>query len=132
MYSGDRTPDLDEALKGPLALPLLPSDGCADRIELKVLDAELEKIARERSNPNTPGENEDDSGASSPTLGRGSPSDGTGEARDTQEEQRGLEGKADSDMSPRKISPPLDEVDMVDGVILKKPRMNMGAPLGQV
>ena len=48
--TGPSTPEpldeLDEALTGPLTLPAQPTDGAADRIELKALDAELEKIAK--------------------------------------------------------------------------------------
>jgi hypothetical protein len=97
----------DVALTGPLTLPAQPGDGAADRIELKVLDAELEKIAQEQE------ECKSDVPASvsvdSAFVDANPTSDGE---------------SAESIGSPNSVE--------VDGVLLKKPRMNLGAPLGQV
>lgn len=104
--SGPSSP-ADEALAGPLTLPPQPGDGTEDTIPLHVLDAELEKLrlAQERSTSERSDSAEPDESheddAAPPT------------ARTARENRRS----------------PTDEV--VDGVILKKPRMNMGAPLGQ-
>lgn len=103
-HSRESSPDIDEPLSGPLTLPALPGDGAEERIELKVLDAELEKIANAQSRDDTP---------SPPT--------------EANEPQRCR--KASSTDTRRRQS--TDDVEVVDGVILKKPRMNMGAPLGQ-
>lgn len=104
--SGQSTPEQDESLSGPLTLPPQPGDGTADRIELRVLDAELEKIAKEQdiASRQSPA-------SSSPSLNA---------------QISGLDSRKGSS---RRSSE--NEVEVVDGVILKKPKMNMGAPLGQ-
>ncbi|KAF2277047.1 uncharacterized protein EI97DRAFT_441810 [Westerdykella ornata] len=100
--SRERTPDMDEPLRGPLSLPLLPGDGADDRIELKVLDAELEKIAKAQQQDST----------SNPVREDAQP----------HSQKRSTESRRRSST---------DDIEVVDGVILKKPRMNFGAPLGQ-
>ncbi|KAF2112570.1 hypothetical protein BDV96DRAFT_601970 [Lophiotrema nucula] len=106
--SGPPTPEQEEALTGPLTLPAQPGDGTEDRIELKALDAELEKIAKEQENIE-PGSSPSQSAELGGQHSRKSSAVGGG----------------------RRRSSASDAVEVVDGVILKKPRMNMGAPLGQ-
>jgi hypothetical protein len=106
--SGETTPQQDTALEGPLTLPAQPGDGAEDRIELKVLDAELEKIAKEQDIVEVP------AAASSSIHGVG---DG------------GQRSRLISTDGRRRSS--VEDVEVVDGVLLKKPKMNMGAPLGQ-
>lgn len=107
--SGPPTPEQDEALEGPLTLPAQPGDGAEDRIELRVLDAELEKIAKEQGAVDEP-----IAGVCiSPTSENGG-----------QSNRKGLIE------TRRRYS--AEDAEVVDGVILKKPRMNLGAPLGQV
>ncbi|KAF2197456.1 hypothetical protein GQ43DRAFT_403042 [Delitschia confertaspora ATCC 74209] len=103
------TPVQEEFLSGPLTLPLEPGDGAADTIKLKVLTAELEKIAREQEFGCEDIETKANGGANV----EGSLI-------------RSRKGSAESSdiTSPGTIE--------VDGVILKKPVMNFGAPLGQV
>ncbi|KAF2180718.1 hypothetical protein K469DRAFT_269465 [Zopfia rhizophila CBS 207.26] len=108
--SGESTPEMEEPLTGPLTLPAVLGDGAADRIELKVLDAELEKIAQEQGNSHH------DDNASVST---------------SQNVERGGGGSRKGSTDVRRRSS-ADEVEVVDGVILKKPKMNLGAPLGQV
>jgi hypothetical protein len=107
--SGESTAsEQEEYLTGPLMLPPQPGDGAGDRIELKALDAELEKIAKERSlHRDEPG-----SSPSQPAEHRGHTS-----------------RRASEDVAGQRRSS-TEEVE-VDGVILKKPKMNFGAPLGQ-
>ena len=94
--SGPSTPDQEEVLSGPLTLPALPGDGTEeDNIELRVLDARLEKLARRQSDP---------SDAEADLLSSQKPS-----------------VRRSSENVP----------DEPDGVILKKPKMNFGQPLGQ-
>ncbi|KAF2001604.1 hypothetical protein P154DRAFT_165874 [Amniculicola lignicola CBS 123094] len=104
-HSGEHSPQEDEGLAGPLMLPSLPGDGTDDHIELKALDAELEKIAQERVLKGG-----DDTGSSGQSMEHG-----------------GQDSRKGSDSSQRSSG---EEVE-VDGVILKKPRMNFGAPMGQ-
>jgi hypothetical protein len=96
------TPDQDEALSGPLTLPLQPGggDGVDDVIPLSVLDAQLEKIRIEQESYVNP--EPEQVPPSNMDLNFGIP-------------------------EVRRQS--ADEV--VDGVILKKQRLNFGAPLGQ-
>lgn len=103
-HSRESSPEIDEPLTGPLMLPALPGDGAEERIELKVLDAALENIAKAQSRDSTP----------SPST----------------EENEPRRSRAGSAADARRRSS-TDAVEVVDGVILKKPRMNMGAPLGQ-
>ncbi|KAF2477385.1 uncharacterized protein BDR25DRAFT_390040 [Lindgomyces ingoldianus] len=108
--SGPSTPEQEGVLTGPLTLPAQPGHGLDDRIELRVLDAELEKIAKEqgisplRNGPRSTHSQHAENGGQSSLKGSG-------------ENRR---------------RPSADDAEVVDGVILKKPRMNLGAPLGQV
>lgn len=101
------TPMQDIALSGPLVLPAQPGDGAEDRIELKVLDAELQKIAQEQE------ECKADVPASVVSV-----DSACIDANPT----------SDGELAVATGSPGSIEV---DGVILKKPKMNLGAPLGQ-
>jgi hypothetical protein len=99
--SRELTPELDPPLTGALQLPPQPGDGTEDRIELKALDAELEKIAKAQEEHDPP-----------PTVAHS--------RRDS---------RKDSSEGPGR--PSTDDVEELDGVLLKKPKMNLGAPLGQ-
>ncbi|KAJ4294003.1 hypothetical protein N0V90_007692 [Kalmusia sp. IMI 367209] len=101
--SGPPTPDADEGLTGPLTLPPQPGDGAEDTIPLHVLDQELEKLR----------------------IAQESASGRNSIAEPEHEDDAPLSRR--SSKENRKLS--TDEV--VDGVLLKKPRMNLGAPLGQ-
>ncbi|KAF2448691.1 hypothetical protein P171DRAFT_428727 [Karstenula rhodostoma CBS 690.94] len=105
--SGTSSPGGDDPLSGPLTLPPQPGDGAEDTIPLHVLDAELEKLrlAQERSASERSDSVEPDDAHED---------DAAPPAARTAKENR---------RTPTE--------DVVDGVILKKPRMNMGAPLGQ-
>ncbi|KAJ4356404.1 uncharacterized protein N0V89_004437 [Didymosphaeria variabile] len=98
----------EEYLSGPLTLPPQPGDGADDTISLHVLDQELEKlrIAQERSSS------------------RSDSAEPEGEVR---HEDDAMPLSRRTSKESRKTPP--DEV--IDGVLLKKQRMNMGAPLGQ-
>ncbi|KAF9737164.1 hypothetical protein PMIN06_013109 [Paraphaeosphaeria minitans] len=105
--SGHPSPG-DAGLTGPLTLPPQPGDGAADTIPLHMLDAELEKLrlaqersASQRSHSAEPEEEAHEDDAAPP-------------AARTKENRRTSSAE-----------------EVVDGVLLKKPRMNMGAPLGQ-
>ncbi|ORX96433.1 hypothetical protein BCR34DRAFT_593865 [Clohesyomyces aquaticus] len=112
-HSGAATPDHESVLTGPLTLPAELGPGSDDRIELKVLDAELEKIAREQDVKGLGGHVELKSSPPSQSAENG-----------------GQPSRKGSNENRRRSS--ADEAMEVDGVILKKPRMNLGAPLGQV
>lgn len=100
--TGPASPD-DLGLTGPLTLPAQPGDGAEDTISLHVLDAELEKLrlAQERSNSEEPD--------------------------DERHEDDAAPLRSPTAKGNRRS--PAEEV--FDGVLLKRPRMNMGAPLGQ-
>lgn len=103
--SGQATPDHDPSLSGALTLPSNPLDGSDDRITVKALDAELEKIAREQQ--------------SDPSSSTGLVENNVGVG-----DIGGDNGHENGRGSP--------EVEDIDGVLLKKnTKMNMGAPLGQ-
>jgi hypothetical protein len=106
--SGASTPDQDQALDGPLQLPAQPGDGNEDHIELRVLDAELEKIAKEQG-----AADQEDEPFASQSMEFGG--------------QTSREGSSET----RRRSSADEIVEVVDGVRLKKQKMNMGAPLGQ-
>ncbi|CAI6334482.1 unnamed protein product [Periconia digitata] len=95
--------DVDNGLSGPLTLPPQPGDGTEDTISLNVLDAQLERLRMEQEKKSAPA----------------------------------LVNQADVPFSPLSVdtsaplSPTAHEVEAVDGVLLKKPRINFGAPLGQ-
>ncbi len=115
--SGPPTPEQDVSLSGPLTLPPQPGDGAADTITLNVLDAELEKLRLEQEREEQRSTSPPNAHHMSPNLGK--PAEGN--------MQRGAH------MSPVESQrPEADETEVVvDGVLLKKPKMNLGAPLGQ-
>ncbi|KAF1917225.1 hypothetical protein BDU57DRAFT_513360 [Ampelomyces quisqualis] len=112
------TPDLDEALSGALTLPSNPVDGAADHIELDALDKILGKIAKQQTTLR--GEFDDEDSKPEPKT---SPK---AETVDTTEDSLPLsrKGSADSRRS--------GATEEVDGVILKSPPSNFGAPLGSL
>lgn len=107
--SGPSTPGAgDEGLSGPLTLPPQPGDGTEDTIPLHVLDQQLEKLRIEQES----------------TLDR---SDSVDEVEAVHED----DAAAPLSRRTSKDSQKTDEVEVFDGVLLKKPKMNLGAPLGQ-
>ena len=108
---GPSTPDGDDGLTGPLTLPPQPGDGTEDTIPLSVLDQELEKLRLEQER----------------SADR---SDSATEADDPVHEDDAvpLSRRSSKEGAHKHVA---DEVEVFDGVILKKPKMNMGAPLGQ-
>lgn len=103
--SGHATPDRDPPLSGALTLPSHPGDGADDKITVKTLDAELEKIAKEQRKEQTSSTEPD-----------------TENGGDTKREEQNETAQRSS----------ADDVEDIDGVLLKKnTKMNMGAPLGQ-
>ncbi|OAL48334.1 hypothetical protein IQ07DRAFT_570909 [Pyrenochaeta sp. DS3sAY3a] len=104
-----QTPSHDEALTGPLVLPTNPVDGTADHIALDALDIELEKVARDQERFSRLKD------APEPAI----------EEVTEQELPLSRKGSAESRRSA-------DDVDFIDGVQLKSPPLNFGAPLGQV
>lgn len=116
--SGPRTPEQEEALSGPLTLPPQPGDGAEDTIPLSVLDAELEKLRIEQ-------EHEDEQSEPSTSENQDAQAPDPIQSAET-EHQRSRKSSEDA-----RRRPSADEVEAVDGVLLKKPRINFGAPLGQ-
>ena len=95
--------DEDEGLTGPLTLPPQPGDGTEDTISLNVLDAQLERLRMEQ---------EKKSAQVAPSVSN----------------DPLLPASADTSAP---LSPTAHEVEAVDGVLLKKPRINCGVPFGQ-
>ncbi|KAF1961595.1 hypothetical protein CC80DRAFT_531461 [Byssothecium circinans] len=115
------TAQTDDALSGPLTLPPQPGDGTEDTIPLSVLDATLERLRLQQEGeipaaaPNHPGE----------TVERESESVSRVSTHDSPSSR--------SRTSPTKLRRQSADADVlaVDGVLLKKPRINFGAPIGQ-
>lgn len=103
------TPEEDVGLKGPLSLPSLPTDGTDDHIALYALDEELARIAREQERFSRL---KDAPEPSKPS---------------TIEEEVPLSRKTSSNHPYNTLNE-----DAPDGVILKSPRMNFGAPIGHI
>jgi hypothetical protein len=102
------TPQQDKALQGPLILPTNPVDGADDHnIALDVLDDVLSKVAQEQERFSKLKH------APEPSTKQDTLEDGMPLSR---------KGSADSRRSDGQT---------VDGVILKSPPLNFGAPLGQ-
>ncbi|KAL6704202.1 hypothetical protein ACN47E_008459 [Coniothyrium glycines] len=112
---GSTTPQQDTALHGPLILPPNPVDGAADHIALDVLDSVLNQVAREQERFSRLKDAPEASASQPipPVHVSSPPHDGLSLSR---------QGSADSRRS---------ENQTVDGVILKSPPLNFGAPLGQ-
>lgn len=136
--SGTPIGDVDEALSGPLFLPPQPGDGAEDTIPLNVLDAQLEKLRLEQEHmdmKNTPPPPPKEEDTFSP------PNTNVPEADPLQPVPSSSAVVEPSDFPIQSTSAPRSRhnsgetrrssADDVDGVILKPPRMNMGAPLGQ-
>jgi hypothetical protein len=108
------SPDLDQALTGALTLPSNPVDGAEDRIELSALDKVLGKIAKQQAELR--GEFDDEPAPKpDPKTDEIDLEDGLRLSR---------KGSADSHRS--------GATEEVDGVILKSPPSNFGAPLGSL
>jgi hypothetical protein len=155
------TPVEDEALRGPLFLPPQPGDGAEDTIPLTVLDAELEKLRLEQEKetngesvpqPSVPVHDPtpvSELSQSQPAVEPINPppkDDPTQHSRNTSADIRRSSDtsaavrpssvdfektRRSSENSAETRRSSADEVEVVDGVILKKPKMNLGAPLGQ-
>lgn len=105
------TPQDDPSLKGPLSLPTNPVDGAAeDHIILHNLDEELEKIAKDQARFSKLKNAPEPSSKSTP---------------DFTEDNVPLSRKASADSRN-------SNVEYVNGVPLKSPPLNFGAPLGQL
>jgi hypothetical protein len=108
------TPDLDEGLSGPLMLPTDPVDGADDHIALDVLDHVLEKVAKDQDRFSRLKDAPEPTAAPVQTL-----------AEDADESLAlSRKGSADSRQSA--------STEVVDGVRLKSPPLNFGAPYGQL
>ena len=149
--SGPPTPVEDEALRGPLFLPPQPGDGAEDTIPLTALDAELERVRLEQekeegeqsvSPPPAPTDDPNLDPEPSQPLSAVEPSnippsdDSTQLERNISNESRGSSDSSDktgrsTDYSIATRRSSADDAEVFDGVILKKPKMNLGAPLGQ-
>jgi hypothetical protein len=117
MKDGTATPDVDEALTGALTLPSNPVDGAEDHIELDALDHVLSKIAKQQATLRGEGLDDDE------PEPKAQP---TSALIDTAEDGLRLsrKGSADSRRS--------GATEEYDGVILKSPPSNFGAPLGSL
>lgn len=110
------TPDVDEGLTGPLILPTNPIDGADDHIALDVLDHVLEKVAKDQDRFSKLKDAPEPAGAPAPAPVP---------AADVEEEvPLSRKGSADSRQSAA--------TEFVDGVRLKSPPLNFGAPYGQL
>jgi hypothetical protein len=105
------TPKHDQPLIGPLMLPTNPVDGASDHIALDVLDDVLEKIAKDQDRFSKLKDAPEPAAASTVT-----------------EDLEGLSLSRKASSDSRKSS----TAEVVDGVILKTPPLNFGAPIGQV
>ncbi|KAF2126225.1 hypothetical protein P153DRAFT_434007 [Dothidotthia symphoricarpi CBS 119687] len=112
--SRSATPQLDISLTGPLSLPSDPTQGAEDTIGLEALDDVLARIAKqqERFSPQDAQESHQASG-SSPTRATHN-------------------GRSASRKGSTTSRRPSDHIKPVDGVILKSPPLNFGAPIGQM
>jgi len=106
------TPLEDQPLIGPLMLPTNPVDGASDHIALEVLDDVLEKVAKDQDR-------------FSKLKGAPDPAAPPAAAENAQEDLP-LSHKA----SAGSRNPCATK--LVDGVRLKSPPLNFGAPIGQV
>jgi hypothetical protein len=113
---GTATPDADLALKGALTLPLNPVDGAEDRIQLTALDSMLAKISKQQAELRGDVDNE----SRRPSESK------TNEEVDAEDGLR-LSRKGSSTDSHRSGA-----TEEIDGVVLKTPPSNFGAPLGSL
>jgi hypothetical protein len=109
------TPDLDEALTGALTLPANPIDGTADHIQLDALDHVLSKIAKQQATLRGEFDDDDEPKTDAKTEVVDSTANGLPLSR---------KGSAESHKS--------GATEEYDGVILKSPPSNFGAPLGSL
>jgi hypothetical protein len=114
---GTATPDADQALKGALTLPANPVDGAEDRIQLTALDSMLAKISKQQAELR--GDVVDDE-SRRPSESK------TNEEFDVEDGLR-LSRKGSSTDSHRS-----GVTEEIDGVVLKSPPSNFGAPLGSL
>lgn len=131
------TPDLDEALTGALTLPSNPVDGAEDHIELSALDKVLGKIAKQQAVLRGEFDDEDEPSPKTestkaapikalPKSRAGSNSEPISDALEMTDDGLALsrKGSADSHRS--------GATEEIDGIILKTPPSNFGAPLGSL
>ncbi|KAF2875322.1 hypothetical protein BDV95DRAFT_486560 [Massariosphaeria phaeospora] len=109
--SGSETPVQENILQGALVLPPAPGDGAADRIDVDELSARLEQVAKENELAD-----EREEAPLSPMVSH-STSDAVTHSR---------KGSTEGHRRPS-----ADDAGAVDGVLLKQPKMNMGAPFGK-
>lgn len=104
------TPDEDVGLNGALTLPTNPVDGAEDHIGLDALDSVLSKIAKQQAILRGEFDEDDDKKAKE-------------EEPEPVEEDLALSRKGSADSRKSEV---------VDGVLLKTPPSNFGAPFGQL
>jgi hypothetical protein len=112
---GSASPDVDTALTGALTLPANPVDGAEDSIQLDALDHVLGKIAKQQAILRGEFDDEPESKTHSQADAVDATDDGLSLSR---------KGSADSRRSTA--------TEEYDGVILKSPPSNFGAPLGSL
>jgi hypothetical protein len=111
---GAASPDLDRALIGALTLPSNPVDGTEDTIELSALDSVLSHIAKQQAALRS--DFDEENKAKSPP-------------------EKGSSGSTDDGLPlSRKVSAGSrrSAAEEYDGVLLKSPPSNFGAPLGSL
>jgi hypothetical protein len=106
------TPLEDQPLIGPLMLPTNPVDGASDHIALDVLDDVLEKVAKDQDRFSK--------------LKQAPEPAAPPAAADNVQDDLPLSRKASADSRSSCAT------ELVDGVRLKSPPLNFGAPIGQV
>jgi hypothetical protein len=141
------TPDLDEALTGALTLPSNPVDGAEDHIELSALDKVLGKIAKQQAvlrgefddedEPNPKAESslavkdpspqaESSPAAASKARRKSSADDFISDSLEMTDEGLKLSRKGSADTTRSAAT------EEIDGIRLKTPSSNFGAPMGQL
>jgi hypothetical protein len=113
---GTATPDADQALKGALTLPSNPVDGAEDRIPFTALQGILQKISTQQAQLRGDSDNESRRSSESKTT----------EEFDTKDGLR-LSRQGSATDSQRSSA-----AEAIDGVTLKTPPSNFGAPLGSL
>ncbi|KNG48225.1 hypothetical protein DDE82_007105 [Stemphylium lycopersici] len=116
------TPLEDQPLIGPLMLPTNPVDGAADHIALDVLDDVLEMVAKDQDRFSKLKDAPEPTPASAPP-----PAHVHAAAAEKTEDDLPLSRNTSTDS---RKSP--NNVEFVDGIILKTPPLNFGVPIGQV
>jgi hypothetical protein len=128
---GTATPDADQALTGALTLPSNPVDGAEDRIPLSALDNMLAKISRQQADLR--GDSDDEARRPSESQSNESrrPSEAESNERDPEDGLR-LSRVVSGDSSRKGSGSAASGAEDIDGIRLKTPPSNFGAPLGSL